>query len=73
MEWKKFDYLNNLSLKDDGNYLVAWQEWSGNYSRAHIAYWVSEDGKFFLIESDSAFPVCVDIWCEIPKLPHESI
>jgi len=70
MEWKNFCPAEYKYLVDDKNYLIAWKDSCGDYSSPHLAYWMEEEGKFFLLHSWSAFPVIPDIFCEVPKLPE---
>lgn len=64
--WKSFNPLPN----ETNSYLVSWMREDRTFSEPHRAYWVASEERFFSSEcGDLGFPLYVDIWTEIPKLP----
>lgn len=45
-------------------------EYDGKYHSLHRAYYMQDEDKFFSCENFHGFPLNVDIYCEIPKLPE---
>lgn len=64
MNWKKLTEQPN----DEASYLVCWLQADGKYSIPHRAYYVSDENKFFSMDTLHAHPLIVDIYMEIPKV-----
>ncbi len=60
--WKKFP---ECTPTDDRNYLVCWLQADGKYSIPHKAYYCSEEGKFFMLDTLGHIPIYVDAYIEL--------
>ena len=65
--WKELTDPCAPDLNDLENYLVCYQESAGCYSAPIRAYWVEEEGCFFPLDAQYAFPLNVDLYMRIPK------
>jgi hypothetical protein len=52
----------------ENNYLVVWKRYGESYSNVHRAYWSRDEERFFSAENESAFPLDVDFYTEMPEL-----
>jgi len=64
-EWKNF----SDRPKDDKTYLVSCKNGEGQFFRPLLAYYMIEDDSFFPLDTVNAFPIKVDIYCEVPEFP----
>jgi len=67
MKWKQWIHRRIEGIEEDANYLVSYKEDDGKYCLPHRAYYC--DGKMFLNDSMTAFPIAPDIYMEMPQVP----
>ena len=66
MKWKTF----SEKPVEDKIYLVCYKRSNGTYSTPTRAYYDEDLSVFFPLDTSLAFPVAVDIYCEMPELPE---
>jgi hypothetical protein len=69
IHWVQFNDVSIEILEEDGDYLVSWLHENLQYSSPIRAYWLKDEEEFFAIDTQFAFPLKVDIFMKIPKLP----
>lgn len=60
--------------EDDRNCLVSWWDIECEmYVQPIRAYWLEDQQRFFMIDTDLCIAVEAEIWCYWPELPKERL
>jgi hypothetical protein len=66
-QWKSYP---GYEPEHEADYLVSWCDYEGNYSLPQKAFFCGSEKKFFSSENNS-FPLAVNIFMKIPKVPEK--
>ena len=73
-EYNEWIVAAHYCPSDEYNVLVShWDHSIERYSGPILAYWDDERGNFYDVNHIYSFPLRVDIWRRIPKLPDKDI